>query len=161
MIRRPLVLVLLALAVAVGWVLLMPSLPLAQPAVFNHARHRAIACATCHRGVETAARAGIPTASDCVKCHATPPAGIAPAQWRPSGRTGGLAWVQVTRLPDHVMFSHRRHVTVARLECASCHADVGARTTPPGNPPIRLDMNGCLSCHRREGASEDCDGCHR
>jgi hypothetical protein len=159
--RRPWTLAALALAVALAWILALPSLPVVQPAVFNHARHRAVACATCHRGVETSARAGIPGVRDCLKCHATPPPGIAVAEWPAPDRTREIAWVQVTRLPDHVMFSHRRHVVIGRLACPSCHADIGERTSPPGAAPVRVDMNACLSCHRHEGASEDCAGCHR
>lgn len=159
--RRPRTLALSAIAIAIAWVLVMPSSPIAQPAVFNHARHRAIACATCHRGVETSARATIPGVADCQKCHATPPPGIDAALWQAGGRVRPVAWIQVTRLPDHVMFSHRRHVVLGRLACPSCHGDIGERTSPATAPPVRLDMNACLSCHRREGASEDCAGCHR
>ena len=154
-------LVLLALGIALAWILVMPVSPIAQPAVFNHARHRAVACATCHRGVESSSRATLPAVADCQKCHATAPAGIDAAQWQPTDPARQIRWVQVTRLPDHVMFSHRRHVAIGRLACVSCHADIGERTAPPGEPPVRLDMQACLSCHRREGASEDCDGCHR
>jgi len=159
--RRPWGLVSLALLVAAAWILVMPSLPIAQPAAFNHARHRAVACVNCHRGVESSARATLPAQADCARCHATAPPGIADAQWPLSDRTRPIVWVQVTRLPDHVMFSHRRHVVAGNLACASCHADIGQRTTPPGAAPVRLDMKACLSCHQREGASEDCDGCHR
>ena len=159
--QRPWTLALLALVVAFAWILVMPALPIAQPAVFNHARHRAVACATCHRGVESSSRATLPALADCQRCHATAPPGIDAAQWQGSDPARQIKWIQVTRLPDHVMFSHRRHVVSGRLACASCHADIGDRTTPPGAAPVRLDMKACLSCHRREGASEDCDGCHR
>lgn len=159
--QRPWTIAAMALVIAVAWVLVMPSMPIAQPALFNHARHRSVACATCHRGVETSARAGIPTVSDCQKCHATPPPSMGMARWQPPNRNRPISWIQVTRLSDHVMFSHRRHVVSGRLACASCHGNIGERTTPPGAPPVRLDMNACLSCHRHEGASEDCAGCHR
>ncbi len=161
MLQRPWTLPLLALAVAVAWILAMPALPVAQPVVFNHARHRAVACATCHRGVESSARATLPTQTDCQKCHATAPAGIEAALWQATDPGRQIKWIQVTRLPDHVMFSHRRHVVSGRLACVSCHGEMSERTSPPGAPAVRLDMKACLSCHRREGASEDCDGCHR
>ena len=148
-------------AVAVGWLLVMPSAPVAQPAVFNHARHRALACVACHRGVESRARATLPVVSDCAKCHATAPPGISEDQWKSFSGPQGFGWVQVTHVPDHVNFSHRRHVASGRLACVSCHADVGQRTTPPGTAPIRVDMKACLSCHRQEGITEDCAACHR
>jgi hypothetical protein len=59
------------------------------------------------------------------------------------------------------MFSHRRHVTLAKLDCESCHGKMRERMAPLGVAPVRLDMNTCLSCHRREGAAEDCAACHR
>ncbi len=152
----------LTIVVAIAWMLAIPSSPIAQPVVFNHARHRAVACVNCHAGVESSARATLPAQADCARCHATAPPGIAATDWQP-GVAGKprASWVQVTRLPDHVMFSHRRHVALGRLACESCHADIGQRTSPVETPPVRLDMNACLSCHRREGASEDCAGCHR
>lgn len=147
-------------ATAVAWVLLLPAAPLAQPA-FNHARHTGMGCTVCHRGAEAEARAGIPEAAVCLKCHATAPAAIRAASWDDAAKGRPIAWVRVTRLADHVMFSHRRHVGLARLDCTSCHADVGASTSPPGRAPVRLDMDACLGCHRREGAGQDCAGCHR
>lgn len=149
-------------AVAVGWWLVMPSaVPVSQPVVFNHARHRALACVACHRGVESRARATLPVVSDCAKCHATAPPGISEDQWKSFSGPQGFGWVQVTHVPDHVNFSHRRHVASGKLACVSCHADIGQRTTPPATAPIRVDMKACLSCHRQEGITEDCAACHR
>jgi hypothetical protein len=152
---------LLTPAVAVGWLLVMPAAPVAQPVAFNHARHRALACVGCHRGVESRAHATLPVAADCAKCHATAPPGISESQWKSFSGPQGVGWKQVTQVPDHVDFSHRRHVTSGRLACASCHADIGQRTTPPGSAPMRLDMKACLACHRQEGVTEDCAACHR
>ncbi len=151
----------LVLAVGAAWLLLLPPAPLAQPLAFNHSRHTGIACAVCHRGVETAARAGIPQGDFCLKCHATTPVPRAQGLWDDAAKGGRLHWTRVTHLPDHVYFSHRRHVGVARLECRSCHASVGEGPAPPGRAPVRLDMNSCLACHRSEGASLDCAACHR
>jgi hypothetical protein len=155
-----------ALAIAVGWMLFGPPPSVSQPIAFSHARHAQLACVACHRGVETATRAGLPGAADCLKCHAAVPglaAGPPPRRER-SGEAGAaprLAWVQVTKLPDHALFSHRRHVSIARLDCASCHGDVRARTAAFDRAPMRLDMDACVSCHRREGFSDDCAWCHR
>ncbi len=148
------------LALSAAWVLVLPAGPAPQPAAFNHARHGAISCTTCHEGAESGGRAGLPAAAVCRGCHATAPRGTEEA-WRAAGPTGAIAWAPTVHLPEHVMFSHRRHVLLARLDCVSCHAGVGTRTTLPRTAPVRLDMNACLSCHRREGASEDCAACHR
>lgn len=158
---RPVSLASIVVGVALAWMLLLPPAPLAQPLAFNHARHAALACVACHGGAETAAWAGIPAASVCVKCHAAAPAGVTGATWDALTRGQRPAWVRVTRVPDHTLFSHRRHVALARLECVSCHGDIGTRAAPPIANPVRLNMDDCLSCHKREGASEDCAACHR
>ena len=115
----------------------------------------------CHRGAESGIRAGIPEASLCFKCHATAPRTVRTAEWDRIAKAGRIGWVRVTSVPNHVMFSHQRHVRIAGLECASCHAGIATRATPPGRALMRLNMNTCLSCHTREGASEDCAACHR
>jgi len=148
------------LTTGTAWALLVPS-RLSQPVSFPHSTHRGIACAVCHAGVETAARAAIPQGDLCARCHAAAPKGVDAAAWIPVAAGRPIPWQRVTRLPDHVAFSHRRHVTVARLACESCHADIGQRAAPPAGPPLRLDMNTCLGCHRQERASEDCAACHR
>jgi menaquinone reductase, multiheme cytochrome c subunit len=145
--RRALAAALVTVVAALGWIAAMPAAAIRQPVAFPHAKHNVVACAVCHRGVTTAARAGIPDATFCAKCHTTLP------------RT--IAWVQVTRIPSHVMFSHRRHVALAGLDCASCHGEMREPRTPVGTAPVRLTMTTCLSCHRHEGAAEDCAACHR
>jgi hypothetical protein len=152
----------LTLTVAAAWMLSLPPPAVTQPLAFTHAKHDALACAVCHRGVDIAARAAIPQGDLCLKCHATAPriAG-AEALWDPIAEGQPIDWVRLTRVPDHVMFSHRRHVTLGGLECESCHGDIGRRPVPAPSAPVRLDMDACLSCHRRERASEDCAACHR
>ncbi len=145
--RRVLTAVVVAVVVAAAWLVAAPPAAMRQPIGFPHVKHRAIACVVCHRGVSTASRAGIPDGAFCAKCHSALPR--------------DLAWVQVTRIPPHVNFSHRRHVALARLDCSSCHGDVRGRQTPIGAMPVRLTMNTCLDCHRHEGAAEDCAACHR
>jgi hypothetical protein len=151
----------LTLGIAAAWVLVLPRPALQQPIAFNHARHAGMGCVVCHRGAFEQARAGIPEAAVCLKCHATAPRAAAAVKWDEAGRAQPIAWLRVSHLPEHAMFSHRRHVGLARLECASCHADVGTSAVPPRRPPMRLDMNACLDCHKREGASQDCAACHR
>jgi len=158
---RPLVLAGIVLAAAAAWMVVLPPAPAVQPVSFSHAKHVGVACRVCHGGAEDSARAGIPQGDTCLKCHATAPKGLNLALWGEIEHGGRLPWTRVTRVPDHVYFSHRRHVALAKLECASCHADVGRRHAPPGRAPVRLDMDTCLACHRTEGASQDCAACHR
>ena len=158
--RRMIAVTALVIGVAAGWIFVLPARPAAQPIAFSHAHHQALSCAGCHRGVEIAARATLPGPGVCTKCHATPPRGLDPTEWH-AFESGVARWTRVTHVPDHVMFSHRRHVSLAKLDCQSCHADIGRRTQPPGRTPIRLDMATCRACHSRERASEDCAACHR
>lgn len=147
-------------AVAAGWLAILPAASVRQPIAFPHAKHQTVGCAVCHRGATTAAHAGIPQMSTCAKCHATAPAGTA-AAWDASVARKSIAWVQVTHVPPHVMFSHRRHTALGRLDCASCHGDMRTRRTPVTAADVRITMTTCLSCHRHEGAAEDCAACHR
>jgi len=161
MTRSALVGVAVMLAAAAGWILLLPDVAVTQPLPFNHAAHARASCVVCHDGVETAVRARLPSGAVCANCHAAAPTSVGAPAWERLQSHGPAFWTPVTSLPEHVMFSHRRHVALAGLACASCHGDIGQRTTPPGRMPVRLVMDTCLGCHRTEGASEDCAGCHR
>jgi menaquinone reductase, multiheme cytochrome c subunit len=142
----------------------------AQPIAFDHALHlrvhlddRALTCVDCHAGAERAARAGLPAITTCLRCHMRPQGDPPSAKERQvRALAGGVRWVQVTRNPGHVYFSHRAHVTIAKLACAGCHGDVATWTAPPIAPEARLvRMSGCLACHREQGAPTDCGACHR
>ena len=160
--RRYLLAVVVTLVTAVAWILVLPEAPVAQPIAFNHAKHAPVGCQICHAGVTEGARAGIPQGDLCTKCHAAAPLrGVSEAAWTEVASGRRIAWRQLTQIPDHVRFSHRRHTVAGQLACASCHGDMQARTAPLDRVPVRLTMNTCLACHRREGASEDCAGCHR
>lgn len=152
-------------AYAVGcslvWAMAWPPPAVTQPLAFDHARHAGVACAVCHAGIESSSRAGLPPPAVCVACHASAPGRVDGRAWEALSRAASRPWTPVTRLPEHTWFSHRRHVALARLDCASCHGDVGRRTTPPPRNPVRLAMSDCVACHRHEGASEDCAACHR
>lgn len=159
--RRALLVTAVGLVSAIGSCLILPAAPVSQRIAFSHARHEPLTCAGCHDGINTSRRAGFPSPAVCAKCHATAPASVPAADWERLQTLGVAFWKPVTRMPEHVMFSHRRHVSLAGLACESCHADIGRRATPPRRPPMRLVMDTCLACHRAEGASEDCNGCHR
>lgn len=154
-------LVALAIGIAVAWILVLPRAAASQPVEFNHAKHQPIACATCHTGIVSGAKASLPAGILCAKCHATSPATIPESQWERLTGASPASWVLLTRLPAHVRFSHERHVGAGKLECASCHGDIGTSSSPAARNPVRLDMNTCLACHRQENVTEDCAACHR
>ena len=140
--------------------------PVDQPYPYNHAVHTAKAdCALCHRGARTGTRAGLPDMQVCTRCHATPPGAHPSARaaelWK-RARDGELVpWNRLYRLPSHLFFSHRRHTTVAGLECTRCHGDMGSRTSPPRHPLRALKMRDCIECHEQQQVTVDCTACHR
>ena len=140
-----------------------PSPGARQPIDFNHAKHSSMACRLCHTGIESRAKAGLPPASVCAKCHARSPGNDAPerAAWERIESNGDVGWISLLRVPAHVYFSHRTHVQTARLACRNCHGDMERASRPPGRAPVTLSMDGCLGCHEKQQASSDCAACHR
>ena len=143
--------------------------PVVQPIAFSHKIHVAdeeIPCTDCHVGAETGVHATLPALSRCLLCHMKPQ-GDPPSEREPRVRELASAhvairWIQVTRNPGHVYFSHRAHVTLAEMPCSDCHGDVARWERPPtaGNPAL-MSMDACLRCHRERGASTDCDACQQ
>lgn len=151
---------LVTFAVAAAWIVALPSAPVRQPIAFAHAKHQSLECTVCHRGAAAGIRASIPDYALCAKCHATAP-GDSSLVWERAAAGQPIPWVQATHMPADVMFSHRRHVTFARLDCVSCHGDVRERAAPVTATAVRLEMDTCVACHRQERAAEDCAACHR
>jgi len=136
-----------------------------QPISFNHRKHvkeLEIECTTCHQTVETEAFSGLPDADVCATCHAEPQGKSEEEKRLVAMLKKGtvLAWKPLFRQPAHVFYSHRRHVTVAKLECRGCHGAIADSVAPPARVR-KLKMGDCLECHQRMRASTDCTGCHR
>jgi predicted CXXCH cytochrome family protein len=72
-----------------------------------------------------------------------------------------IPWNRIYDVPGHVYFSHRRHVAVAGVECATCHGDIASSTTPPPAPLNDISMAFCIDCHEKEEVTTDCNACHR
>lgn len=137
-----------------------------QPVAFNHARHTeqlGLECEFCHQYVKTGAHSGLPDASTCAVCHSTVQ-GDSPEAARVTELLAAgdpLRFNKLFRMPDNVFYTHRRHVAVAELPCESCHGDVAATERPPRRALLRVDMDFCMDCHREQGATLDCNACHR
>jgi hypothetical protein len=135
-----------------------------QPIAFNHQRHveEGLECSACHTGCESQVSSGLPDAQVCALCHAEPQGeGAEEAKLVAALQAGdSLAWQSIFSQPPHVFFSHRRHVTVAGLECATCHGAIGESTAPPTERRA-LTMGQCIACHEKARASTDCTACHR
>lgn len=146
-----------------------------QPIRFTHATHAGeagISCTFCHRDVEKAAAATVPSLEQCMFCHRVitgttdeKQAEIAKlranagldAEGNPTLDPQPVDWVRVHRLPDHVRFVHEPHIR-ASFDCATCHGQVESMVE------LRqfrsLKMGDCVACHRQNNATTDCAACH-
>lgn len=104
---------------------------------------REASCQPCHRAetrhnelerMPTGARA-----KACAKCH--------------RGYRGGAAPARLNLPAARLRFSHRLHHDKG-VACTTCHA--ASRQGQPTMP----SMASCLTCHRRERASQRCAVCH-
>ena len=143
--------------------------------LFEHARHKSLACLDCHSmsgghgglkimvpGGCLGCHHGPAQRAACATCHAAGPAAphAVPVSFRVSVRRE-----TVTR---SISFAHARHRAV---ECARCHAADVKRTVAPAScndchADHHAPARDCASCHptAREGhdrsAHEGCAGCH-
>lgn len=140
-----------------------------QPLPFSHAVHvgaQQIDCVDCHAGARDGVEAGLPAIGKCLRCHVRPQ-GDPPSERETRVRAraaeaGAFRWVQITRNPGHVYFSHRAHIHLAHMSCADCHGEVATWDGPPTAPaPELVNMSACMRCHRERGASNECLTCHR
>ena len=159
-------LTLISLFVGIGLALSRkPSLP-PQPIAFNHKKHTgdlSLPCTTCHQSVEAQTFAGLPQTETCVTCHAAPltknPEEEKIRQYASKGEK--IPWQRIYRMPGDVFFSHRRHVVLAKVECATCHGKMAEQTTPPSRPLVNQTMAWCINCHQERRVSVDCNACHK
>ena len=137
-----------------------------QPVQFNHRKHAgemSLACTFCHAYAETGAHSGLPGASTCSVCHSAVQGTSAEAARVTALLEAGdaLRFNKLFRLPDHVFYTHRRHVGIAELPCEGCHGDIAGTERPPRRALVSIDMDFCMDCHREQGASLECNACHR
>jgi len=161
-----LVLFAVALVLAAGAAVTLPSRSIDQPIAFNHRLHvedLGSECTDCHLYALTGVRATIPNVEVCADCHAEVQTDSAEEAKLVSYVESGepIPWRKVYRVPDHVYFSHRRHTAIGGLECATCHGPMNEATEPISRPYARVTMNGCMECHEETGTSNDCLLCHK
>jgi hypothetical protein len=161
--------ILLAVGAAGSWISATGDRDAYRVADINHAIHiaRDLECVDCHVGVETHAAAGVPGIAICAECHDDPEDSIRRTENGKRildhiSRNEQLWWPQLYWLPDHVVFSHRRHVSLGGIACETCHGGIASTTTLPEEPvETTLTMDGCMDCHARSGADLDCYACHK
>lgn len=147
-----------------------------QPIHYSHKIHagaNAIDCKFCHSSARVSKNAGIPSLNICMNCHknisevaestATPEytkafydgeiqklydaVGWNKAEQKYTGKTKPVKWVRIHNLPDHAYFNHAQHVTVAGVECQTCHGPVQEYEVMKQFAP--LTMGWCINCHRK------------
>jgi len=151
---------------ATGRILLRPAVAVAQPVRFNHRLHvetLELDCSTCHEFYASSEHSGLPSLELCSTCHEEALTD-SPEEQRlleliEAG--GDQEFRKLFRMPDHVYYSHARHVTVAGIECATCHGGIAETTAPPPVPLVHVTMNTCVGCHAASGAPVECTHCHR
>lgn len=137
-----------------------------QPVLYNHKLHVGevgLACPACHAQVLSRQKASIPNIDVCRGCHQE-----AMTESEEEAKLVGyikrnerIPWVQVHRLPGHAYFSHRRHVTIGKIDCSECHGNVAEMTLPFAKPHVPVRMAFCVDCHEKKRAETDCAACHR
>ncbi|WP_343487482.1 cytochrome c3 family protein [Allomuricauda sp. d1] len=65
---------------------------------------------------------------------------------RYTGETQPVEWVRIHNLPDFAYFNHSQHVSVAGIECQTCHGPVEEMEIMYQYSP--LTMGWCINCHR-------------
>ncbi|MGR6088109.1 MAG: c-type cytochrome [Arcticibacter sp.] len=136
-----------------------------QPIKFSHKLHvgqNGISCVYCHNGAEKSRHANIPSVSVCMNCHKYVQEGpkygkdeikkiYAALDYDPATQQYGnnpkpVKWIRVHNLPDLAYFNHSQHVTLAGIECQTCHGPVEEMEVLKQHSP--LTMGWCIDCHR-------------
>ena len=63
-----------------------------------------------------------------------------------TGESQPIEWVRIHNLPDFAYFNHSQHVSVAGVECQTCHGPVEEMEIMYQYSP--LTMGWCINCHR-------------
>ena len=146
-----------------------------QPIHYSHLIHAGdnqVDCKYCHSSARTSKQAGIPSLNVCMNCHKSigevaeatateeyskefydkeiaklyDAVGWDPATLTYTGETKPVKWVRIHNLPDFSYFNHSQHVTVAGVECQTCHGPIQEMEIVSQNAP--LTMGWCINCHR-------------
>ena len=141
-----------------------------------HAGDNKIDCQYCHSSAKHSKHSGIPSVNVCMNCHkgiaevaettkvewdgATlgkaeldkeiqkiyDAAGWDPEKFQYTGEEKPIKWTRIHNLQDFVYFNHSQHVTVAGVECQTCHGEVQTYDEMFQFSP--LTMGWCIDCHR-------------
>ena len=138
-----------------------------------HAGDNKIECKYCHSSARVSKHSGIPSLNVCMNCHKSisevapetlaEGAGFgvdynkeidklyAAVGWdeenqKYTGETKPVEWTRIHNLPDFAYFNHSQHVSVAGVECQTCHGPIEEMEIVEQFAP--LTMGWCVNCHR-------------
>ncbi len=146
-----------------------------QPIHYSHKIHagdNGIDCKYCHSSARVSKTSGIPSLNVCMNCHKSiyevapetasaeyskefydgeikklyAAVGWDDAEQKYTGETQPVKWVRIHNLPDFAYFNHSQHVSVAGIECQTCHGPVEEMEIMYQYAP--LTMGWCINCHR-------------
>jgi len=147
-----------------------------QPIHYSHRIHagdNGIDCKYCHSSARTSKHSGIPSLNVCMNCHKSiyevAPETLAEGAaigvdynaeikklyaavgWddtaqKYTGKSQPVKWVRIHNLPDFVYFNHSQHVSVAGVQCQTCHGPIETMEVVEQFSP--LTMGWCIDCHR-------------
>ncbi len=140
-----------------------------------HAGDNGIDCKYCHSSARVSKTSGIPSLNVCMNCHKSisefqGDEGVDYGNYSPefytaeiqklyaavgwdastqkyTGEEKPVKWVRIHNLPDFVYYNHSQHVSVAGLECQTCHGPVEEMEVMRQHSP--LTMGWCIDCHRK------------
>ena len=147
-----------------------------QPIHYSHKIHagdNGIDCKYCHSSARVSKHSGIPSLNICMNCHKSiyevapetataeyskefydgeiqklyKAVGWNDAEQKYTGETQPVKWVRIHNLPDFAYFNHSQHVTVAGVECQTCHGPVEEMEIMYQHES--LTMGWCIDCHRK------------
>jgi len=121
-----------------------------------------LGCDACHPFFKAQAFSGMPTITNCLECHkdsvTKSPEEEKIREFQQKEKE--IPWKRIYEQPDHVFFSHRRHVVLGKQSCQTCHGEIGQSEKPPAGPWVTMTMKWCMDCHAKSKVTNDCLACH-
>jgi mono/diheme cytochrome c family protein len=148
-----------------------------QPIAFSHAVHAGdnkIDCQYCHSSAKNSKTSGIPSANVCMNCHKSISEYNGElfgdyskedldkeiqklydavgwdkenVKYIEGFEQKPIEWIRIHNLADFAYYNHAQHVTVAGVQCQTCHGPVETMHEMQQFSP--LTMGWCIDCHRQ------------